>query len=310
VPDVSKRLMTSDSSPARPERIAIVFNPLMAAARALGAELHAAIVTRGVPTLLIDPDEPAGQLDDLTAGDLVVCLGGDGTVLRCSHLLLGRDLPILGVNLGRLGFLTELEGEQVLDRLDEVLAGAGRIEERTMLQAVVPRTGDVFHGLNEAVVGRATLSRAIQLAVNVDGVRVADYRCDGVIVASATGSTAYALSVGGPILNPESRDLVIVPVAPHLAAQHALVLPSSETVHITLEPRQHAVLSVDGESDLELHEGDSVLVSGSPHRTRFLRLKPRTDFYVRMAAQLGWHRPGGNAMPLPPVTPASSTHSP
>jgi NAD+ kinase len=168
-----------------------------------------------------------------------------------------------------------------------------------MLQARAMRTGDVFHGLNEAVVGRSTLSRAIHVAVDVDGSRIADYRCDGVIVASATGSTAYALSVGGPILPPESNDLVIVPVAPHLAAQHAVVLPGTEQIHITLEPEQQAVLSVDGLADFPLLEGDSVSVSASDYRARFLRLKPRTDFYERMAAQLGWHRPGGNALPLP-----------
>jgi NAD+ kinase len=120
-------------------------------------------------------------------------------------------------------------------------------------------------------------------------------------VASASGSTAYALSVGGPVLYPESKDLVIVPVAPHLSAQHALILPGSETVHITLEPGQQAVLSIDGYSDFALDEGDVVHVSTSEHRARFLRLKAPTDFYVRMAAQLGWHRPGGNARPLPPI---------
>ena len=180
------------------------------------------------------------------------------------------------------------------ERLDEVLSGAGRIEERTMLRRRRSRrTGVTFHGLNEAVIGRATLSRAIQLAVDVDGIRIADYRCDGVIVASATGSTAYALSVGGPILYPESSDLVIVPVAPHLAAQHAVVLPGSETVRITLEPGQQAVLSVDGEARRRsCTKATRCTVSASEHRARFLRLKPRTDFYVRMAAQLGWHRPG------------------
>jgi NAD+ kinase len=139
----------------------------------------------------------------------------------------------------------------------------------------------------------------VQASVRVDGVTVADFRADGVIVATATGSTAYAVSVGGPILYPESSDLVIVPVAPHLSAEHAVLVPGSETVHITLEPDQQAVLSVDGTADFELHEGDSVQVSLSDYKARFLRFKPRSDFYVRMAAQLGWHRPGGNAQPLP-----------
>lgn len=285
------------SKPPRPRRVALTYNPRLEGAGALSRQLCDAVQRRGVEAWVVD------DADDMAAfagADLVICLGGDGSVLRCARVLMGRETLILGVNVGRLGFLTELDADQASARLGDLLAGRGRVEERTMVRAQVERTGDEFHGLNEAVIGRATLSRAIQLAVDVDGTRVADYRCDGVIVASATGSTAYALSVGGPILHPESRDLIVVPVAPHLAARHALVLPPGESVRVTLEPRQSAVLSVDGESDFELHEGDSVLVSSSEHRARFLRLKPRTDFYVRMAAQLGWHRPGGNAAPLPP----------
>ena len=288
-----------------PRRVGLIFNPRHEGSRALADELVERIRERGIEAFVADdPDDGAA----LAGSDLVICLGGDGTVLQCVHRVMDTDTTILGVNLGRLGFLTEFDGSQVRDRLDEVLSGAGRVEERRMLHAGVPRTGDHFHALNECVIGRATLSRAIQLAVDVDGTRIADYRCDGVIVATATGSTAYALSVGGPILHPESRDLVIVPVAPHLSAQHAVVLPESDSVHVTLEPGQRAVLSLDGESDLTLHEGDSVLIGASDHRARFLRLKPRTDFYVRMAAQLGWHRPGGHAAPLPPNlgAPASS----
>lgn len=287
--------MTGSFGP--PRNVGITFNPHIPAARGLATKLRDAIKARGIDVTLDDEDEALTSLAD---SDLVICLGGDGSVLRCARQVQIHGTPILGVNLGRLGFLTELDGSQVLDRLDDVLSGRGRIEERSMLRAIVARTGEELHGLNEAVVGRATLSRAIQLAVDVDGTRIADYRCDGVIVSSATGSTAYALSVGGPVLYPESSDLIVVPVAPHLSAQHAVLVPGSETVHITLEPGQHAVLSVDGVSDVQLHAGDSVQVGASGHRARFLRFKPRTDFYVRMAAQLGWHRPGGNARPLPP----------
>ena len=284
--------------PPAPRRIGITFNPRLGA-RDLAYGLEASIRARGLQAWVEDEEAGPSDREAFVGSDLIICLGGDGTVLRCARLVTGMETVILGVNLGRLGFLTELDGSQVMQRLEDVLSGAGRVEERTMICASVPRTGDRIHGLNEAVIGRATLSRAIQLAVDVDGTRIADYRCDGVIIASATGSTAYALSVGGPILHPESPDLVIVPVAPHLAARHALVLPGSETVHLTLEPRQQAVLSVDGEPDLQLDGGNSVLVTASEHKARFLRLQPRTDFYVRMAAQLGWHRPGGNAQPLP-----------
>jgi NAD+ kinase len=280
-----------------PQRVALCFNPGSDLAQELVLTLREEIIRRGVDAWVVDDDESAASF---SGADLVICLGGDGTVLHTARVIMGSQAVILGVNLGRLGFLTEFDGSQALERLDEVLAGGGRIEERLMLRASVAGTDAHYHGLNEAVIGRSTLSRAIQLAVDVGGNRIADYRCDGVIVASATGSTAYALSVGGPILYPESNDLIVVPVAPHLSAQHAVVLPGSETVHITLEPGQQAVLSVDGLADVQLNEGDSVDVRASQFRARFLRLKPPTDFYSRMATQLGWHRPGGNATPLPP----------
>jgi NAD+ kinase len=281
-----------------PRKVAVTFNPHHAGAHTLASDLVAAIKARGVDALLDDETDLSGALN---GSDLLICLGGDGSVLRHNHRAVNHGIPILGVNLGRLGFLTEFEGNQVLDHLDDILGGNGRIEVRAMLQATIGGTKAEFHGLNEAVIGRATLSRAIQLAVDIEGTRIADYRCDGVIGATATGSTAYALSVGGPILYPESPDLVVVPVAPHLSAQHAVLVPGSQSVRITLEPNQQAVLSIDGSADFELHEGDSVLLHASHHQARFLRFKPPTEFYVRMAAQLGWHRPGGNAMPLPPA---------
>ncbi|HWC28810.1 MAG TPA: NAD(+)/NADH kinase [Dehalococcoidia bacterium] len=285
----------SENGTQAPRRIGVTFNPQLAGASELATQLHGDIRARGVEALLDEQDDGV----NLTGCDLVICLGGDGSVLRTAHRIIENGALILGVNMGRLGFLTELDGSEVRDRLDDILGGRGLVEERAMLKAEVG--GQVFHGLNEAVVGRATLSRAIQLAVDVAGIRIADYRCDGVIISTATGSTAYALSVGGPILYPESTDLVIVPVAPHLSAEHAVLVPGNEPVQITLEPNQEAVLSVDGQPDHQLHEGDSVRVGLSEYKARFLRFKPRSDFYLRMAAQLGWHRPGGRAQPLPSV---------
>ena len=281
------------------KRVGIFVHPRWAAASQLAEEVQRFLAGRVDEVWKTFSYEDSTTPERVPGTDLMICLGGDGTVLRCARMVIGLPVVILGVNMGRLGFLTELNGSEVRDRLGDVLSGKGRIEERLMLDATVPGRDTIFHALNEVVIGRATLSRAIQLAVDIDDIRVADYRCDGVIIATATGSTAYALSVGGPVLHPESRDLVVVPVAPHLAARHALVLPRSEVVHVTLEERQQAVLSVDGEADLDLREGDSVFVKPSQHRAHFLRFHPRTDFYKRMAAQLGWHRPGGSAQPLP-----------
>jgi NAD+ kinase len=286
------------SGRSAPRRIGVAFNPLSEPARDVAHRIEAEISARGFETWITDLAQDFDQ-ERAAASDLLMCFGGDGTVLRCARLAIEAEPLILGVNMGRLGFLTELEGVEIQARLDEVLGDGGRIEERALLEASVSSAGANFYGLNEVVIGRATLSRAIQLAVDVDSVRIADYRCDGVIVATATGSTAYALSVGGPILAPESHDMVVVPVAPHLAAQHAVVLPQSEAVHITLEPGQQAFLSIDGENDLALHEHDTVAARISRHHVRFLRFHGRTDFYLRMAARLGWHRPAGNAVPLP-----------
>jgi NAD+ kinase len=288
----------TEPSVSPPRRIAVTFNPHHAGSHTVASNLVAAIKERGVEAIIDDETDVKAGLD---GADLLICLGGDGTVLRNSHRAVHAGVPLLGVNLGRLGFLTEFEGTQIFERLGDVLEGKGRIEERSMLKATIPESPSQFVGLNEAAIGRATLSRAIHVAVDVEGTRIADYRCDGVIVATATGSTAYALSVGGPILYPESSDLVIVPVAPHLAAQHAVLVPGSDRVRVTLEPGQQAVLSMDGTADYDLQERDSVLLSAAEHKARFLRFKPRTEFYVRMAAQLGWHRPGGNAGPLPPA---------
>lgn len=287
--------MTSRSAP---KRVGIAYNGLSDTARELALVVEGRISGRGIETWVTDLSQERDH-ERVEASDLMLCFGGDGTVLRCARLAIEAEPLIVGVNMGRLGFLTEFEGRDIQDHLDEVLGDGGRVEERALMEATVPGTGDRFYALNEIVIGRATLSRAIQLAVDVDSVRIADYRCDGVIVATATGSTAYALSVGGPILPPESHDIVVVPVAPHLAAQHAVVLAQTEVVHLTLEPGQQAVLSIDGESDLQLREHDTVVARISPYHARFLRFHERTNFYLRMAARLGWHRPGGRAEPLP-----------
>ena len=155
---------------------------------------------------------------DMPGSDLLICLGGDGTVLRAARTVAPNPVPILGVNMGRLGFLAEVRPDELVERLPDVLAGRYRVEERAMLKASVPAWGITYDALNDVVVGRQTVSRPIYVDVRVDGSQLAIHRCDAMIVATATGSTAYSLSAGGPILHPESRDIVLTPVAPHIAA--------------------------------------------------------------------------------------------
>jgi NAD+ kinase len=234
--------------------------------------------------------------DDSTVGkqtpgtDLLICLGGDGTVLRAARTVVPHNVPILGVNMGRLGFLTEVRPSELIDRLGDVLEGRCRIEERTMLQAQVPSWGATHHALNDVVVGRASIGRPLYVEVSVDGARLAVHRCDAIIAATATGSTAYSLSAGGPILHPESSELLVTPVAPHMGSARPVVLPPGATVDLTVTADKEAVVSVDGQVDRTLASGDSVSVCRSAHVARFVRFSKPQEYYGLLAEKLGWLR--------------------
>lgn len=231
--------------------------------------------------------------------DLVLSVGGDGTVLRAAQLVVEHGALLLGVNMGRLGFLTELDADAAKRQLPDILDGAGRIEERAMLHAEVVHDGDDeparHDALNDIVIGRATLGRTVQVSISVDGAPLADVRADGVIIATATGSTAYSLSAGGPILPPESQEILFTPVAPHLASHNSVVLPPEAVIEVRLAVGE-ATFSVDGERDLDLRTGQIVRVYLSPRRVRFLRVGEPTEFYGRLARRLNWlEDPGGAA---------------
>ena len=227
--------------------------------------------------------------------DLLLCLGGDGTVLRAAQLVVANDALLLGVNMGRLGFLTELDASTAKERLPDIINGAGRIEERAMLHAEVVQAGGengdkapaMHDALNDVVIGRRTLGRTVQVSIQVDGSSLADLRADGVIIATATGSTAYSLSAGGAILPPESDEIMMTPLAPHLASNNSIVLPARSVIEVRLTVGE-ATFSVDGERDHDLQAGETVRVSLSPHRARFLRLGEPAQFYGRLARRLNW----------------------
>ncbi len=157
-----------------------------------------------------------------------------------------------------------------------------------MLQAQIPAWGQTFHGLNDAVVGRSLAGRPVYLDVSVDGRRLAVYHCDAVIAATATGSTGYSLSAGGPILHPESPSLVLTPVAPHSAATRPLVLPRDAVIDLVVSAEEGAAVSIDGQVNRALESGDAVSVCRSPHIARFLRLSESSDYYRILAERLEW----------------------
>jgi len=268
--------------------IGILYNPRVAQAHPLAEEMTAWIERSGRRVQVCTAGDAPGALC-WQETNLLVTLGGDGSILRAARAAAPYGTPILGVNLGRVGFLTEAEPETWQEVLARVLAGDYWVEERMMLRVVVHRSGEALgqaEALNDVVVGRGAQARVVHLRTEVDGGHLATYVADGLIVATPTGSTAYALAAGGPILPPQLRNVLLVPVAPHLSMARPIVLSEGVTVRIAVTAGQAAVLTVDGEVQAELESGDEVMVDVSPHVARFARVQERTYFYKTLVARL------------------------
>ncbi len=230
--------------------------------------------------------------DGTTDGeDLVVVLGGDGTLLSVARRL-PPTVPILGVNLGTLGFLTEIGRNELYPSLVEVLGGHYRTEERRLLDVEIVRSGGApvcaYRVLNDAVIAKSALARIIELTLRVDGQLVASYRSDGLIISTPTGSTAYSLSAGGPIVHPLLPVVLLTPICPHAFGLRPVVVPDSSVVEATLEtPDEEVYLTLDGQQGTELGCMDTVRVRHSDARVSLVRVSGRT-FYDSLRGKLGW----------------------
>jgi NAD+ kinase len=249
---------------------------------------------RGVDCFKVDRDGPVGAIAPLLRNtNLVVTLGGDGTFLAGARLAAPRSIPVLGVNLGRLGFLTEIEEDQLESGLVRFLEGAYRIEERTMLQVQLrrgTRTVTTAVGLNEVVVYRSGEARMLRVEIDVGGHSVGVIDADGVMVATATGSTAYALASGGPILEPTLRDLLLVPMNPFALTVRPIVFPPGQEIALSVV-RGPAEMRVDGGRRGHIVETkDSLRCDSHPRRLKVVRFGPAEDFYRRLGDKLGWGR--------------------
>ena len=249
---------------------------------------------RGVEAFDVDRDGPATAVTERLKGcTLVVTLGGDGTFLAGARHAAPRSIPILGVNLGRLGFLTEVEADQLEVGLTHFLDGEYRIEERTILQVTLRRgEQDVARaiGLNEVVVDHSGEARMLRVEIDVGGQAVGVIDADGVMVATATGSTAYALASGGPILEPTLRDLVLVPMNPFALTVRPIVFPPGQDITLKVV-RGPAEMRIDGRRGRAVATGDNVRCGSHPRRLKVVRFSPPEEFYRRLAGKLGWGRP-------------------
>jgi len=234
---------------------------------------------------------PIADYDEIGArADLVVVQGGDGSMLNAARNLAGHHVPLVGVNQGRLGFMTDIASPQMLDAMADILAGRHAIEERTMLAAEVRRDGAVTLAtlaLNDAVVNKGSVGRLIEFVVNIDGEFVYDLRADGLIVATPTGSTAYALSSDGPILQPSVPGFALVPICPHTLSNRPIMVSDRTVIEISLKRSIDARLHFDGQLQCDLQEGDRVLIRRAEHTVKFVH-PPGYSYFAMLRQKLHW----------------------
>lgn len=280
------------------KRVGIIAKPHRPEARAVLQDLLPWLEARGVdPILDIDTavlaGRPAGQpkADVPGLADLLLVLGGDGTLLSVARLVGARDVPILGVNLGGLGFLTEVTLEELYQALEAVFQGTYEVTQRILLSATVHRQGEriaEYVALNDAVINKGALARMIELETHIDGQYVTTFRADGLILSTPTGSTAYSLAAGGPIVYPTLRALVMTPICPHTLNFRPLVISDAATVEIVQgSANENAYLTLDGQVGFTLRHRDVIKVVRSEHTITLLKA-PGKNYFQILRAKLKW----------------------
>jgi NAD+ kinase len=276
-------------------KVLVIANLLKDDAEKLTSDLRSYLESQGIQVVVFGFRGKAAQpvLDDY---DLAVSLGGDGTVLFSSRILSSRSIPILPVNLGDFGFITEVTRDEMIDAFERYRSGMIEAGKRLLISATVTREGTqiaTFVGLNDAVISATGISKIVKLSVRLSDTPLGRYRADGVIVATPTGSTAYSTAAGGPILHPEMEAMILNPICPHTLSHRPLVVPADEAISIEVEGEQrtNVIITVDGQSDFPLQPGDVVTITQAPERARIVRSNKRT-FYEVLRTKLNWS--GGN----------------
>ena len=252
----------------------------------------------GVEVLLEDGlAEQIGQIngyagEDIPAqADLIIVLGGDGTLISVSRLIVGHNVPIVGVNLGRLGFLTEITRDELPEMLDSLFRGDYQVSERMMLDACIRRDGKIvgqYTVLNDVVINKGALARIIDLEIYVDGRHLSSYKADGLIVSTPTGSTGYSLAAGGPIISPEINSLLISPICPHMLTNRPIIVWSRSVIEVAVKFEDDVVFfTADGQVGRKLVPGDRVEIRRSESRTRLVN-SPNRDYFQVLRTKLSW----------------------
>lgn len=256
----------------------------------LAKTLQKSLIKRGLSVWICSAWDIESARCKTNGTELILTIGGDGTILRAAQVVIPGKTPIAGINLGNLGFMTELNIEETTAKLGRILAGEGWIDERSLLEAKVllpdSRRTQTFYALNDVVVARGEVVRVIHVTASIDGSELTTYKADGVLVATATGSTGYAMAAGGPILNPRSKDMVLLPIMPHLSANYCLVLPPDVTIRLGVQSVYPSTISIDGHINLIAKSDTVITIKRSKKTIRFLRIHPETTFYSSLEKRL------------------------
>jgi NAD+ kinase len=269
--------------------IGIVHNGLLAEASELAQKLISTY-SDGRKWWMATQADLHERSDELAESDLIITIGGDGTILRGAHAAASQGISIVGVNMGRVGFMSDIEAKDAVKEVAWYLEGNARIEKRFMVNAVISSLSDSSSkpilALNDVTVARGGALRVIEVSTVVDGVHLATYRGDGVVISTATGSTGYSLALGGPVMDPTSRDFLVKPIAAHMSQFGGAILQESSTVELTVEARDDATLNADGFIDRTLKAGEVVTITQAGDFASFLRRKPAADFWGDLSTRL------------------------
>lgn len=272
------------------EAVGLILNYRKKQPIAMGKELVEKFRAKGIAVFAPEKDALAIGIEppfldgkDCREIQCALTLGGDGTILRAARFFAPLNIPILGINMGTMGFLTEVEVSEIDEAIEKILNGTYWIERRMMLEAQVKRAGRIikkFTGLNDIVINKGPLARLITLEIVVGEEFVTTYKADGVIISSPTGSTAYSLSAGGPIAYPDLEVAILTPICPHTLGARPLVLPSSKTVKVSIINQAESMLTIDGQNGFPLNKEDEIIIAKAAHHVKMVRIKEKRFFAV------------------------------
>lgn len=282
--------------------IAVLDHPKVPATGEVAAQIEVALRDMNVSVVRTNTWDTEALQSVIDQMELIIVLGGDGSTLRAARVAAPHGVPVTSVNMGKLGFLAEMKPDNWREVLPLFVKGEYWIEERMMLRAVAYRGNTVLHAgldgfndaLNDIVISRGTLARIVRLETRIgethgpvtEPAKLTTYACDGLIISTPTGSTAYALAAGGPILPPALKNIVLVPIAPHLSLDKPVVLSQGSVVEIIVHTDHQAILTADGQNEVVLQDMERVVVQAGPYVAKFARVQPPTYFYRTMMARL------------------------